>query len=120
MAGWQRLPLLLYGIFLLLTGLALHVVGAVALVLRVVLSPALPAPAWPARLLVISAGLILVAAVFAVLDLVVCLPRKRRRPDVMMDPPSAHQLTVVLTAFNDEQSIGPAVDDFRSHPLVRR
>jgi glycosyltransferase involved in cell wall biosynthesis len=27
---------------------------------------------------------------------------------------------VVLTAYNDEQSIGPAVHDFRAHPAVRR
>ncbi len=120
MVRWQRLPLLLYGILLLLAGLAIHLVGTIALVLTAALAPAVQAHAWPARLLVVSAALIVIALVFAVLDLVVLLPRKRQRPDVMMDPPSAHQLTVVLTAFNDEESIGPAVDDFRSHPLVRR
>ena len=29
-------------------------------------------------------------------------------------------MTAVLTAFNDEASIGQAVDDFAAHPLVRR
>ena len=48
------------------------------------------------------------------------LREKRQRHDVMVDPPAVRRLTVVLTAFDDEESIGPAVDDFRTHPLVRR
>jgi glycosyltransferase involved in cell wall biosynthesis len=50
----------------------------------------------------------------------VLVRKKRQRHDVMMEPPSVRSLTVVLTAFNDEESIGPAVDDFRAHPLVKR
>ncbi|MEO8130918.1 MAG: glycosyltransferase [Bryobacteraceae bacterium] len=37
-----------------------------------------------------------------------------------MDVPAIKQLTVVLTAYNDEQSIPAAVRDFRGHPLVKR
>ena len=54
------------------------------------------------------------------MDILVLLPRKRQRHDIMMKPPAVRYLTVVLTAFNDEASIGLAVDDFRTHPLVRR
>ena len=36
------------------------------------------------------------------------------------EPPGATDLTVVLTAYNDQESIGQAVADFRSHALVRR
>jgi glycosyltransferase involved in cell wall biosynthesis len=34
--------------------------------------------------------------------------------------PRIVSLTVALTAYNDERSIGGAVQDFRAHPLVRR
>ena len=37
-----------------------------------------------------------------------------------MDPPANTDLTVVLTAYNDEPSIGMAVEDFRRHPKVKR
>jgi glycosyltransferase involved in cell wall biosynthesis len=37
-----------------------------------------------------------------------------------MDVIANRGLTVALTAYNDEESIGPAVSDFLSHPAVRR
>ena len=119
MPRWRRLPLLLYGIILVMVALAIHLVGTMALVVAAVV-PRLPSPAWPAQLLVVSGGLLLVASALAAMDLMVLLPRKRERHDVMMDPPVTRDLTVVLTAYNDEASVGPAVDEFRSHPLVRR
>ena len=35
-------------------------------------------------------------------------------------PTPARQVTVALTAYNDEKSIQAAVEDFRAHPRVRR
>lgn len=119
MPGWRRLPLLLYGIILVMVALAIHLVGTIALVVAAV-APRVPSPGWAAQLLVISGGLVLVASALAALDLMVLLPGKRERHDVKMDPPPTRDLTVVLTAYNDEASVGPAVDEFRSHPLVRR
>ena len=40
--------------------------------------------------------------------------------DVVWDPPATLDLTVVLTAYNDELSIRPAVEDFLRHPKVKR
>ena len=58
--------------------------------------------------------------ILAALDLSVSLPAKRmnsrRRPRSGFD----RHVVVALTAYNDEQSIGEAVADFRNHPLVRR
>lgn len=119
MPRWRRLPLLLYGIILVMVALAIHLVGTIALVVAAV-APRVPSPGWAAQLLVISGGLVLVASALAALDLMVLLPGKRERHDVKMDPPPTRDLTVVLTAYNDEASVGPAVDEFRSHPLVRR
>ena len=44
----------------------------------------------------------------------------RRVKSVRNDPPRNPFLTVALTAYNDESSIGAAVKDFLGHPLVRR
>jgi uncharacterized protein with PIN domain len=121
----RRLPLLLYGILLVLLASAIQVAGTISLAVAATIGtdtigPDAGAPHWPARLLVVSGALILVACALAAVDLLVLLPGKRQRHEVMMDPPVDPRLTVVLTAFNDETSIGPAVDEFRAHVLVER
>jgi len=56
------------------------------------------------------------------LELFVLLPRKRafQQEFVRWSPLPSTDVTVVLTAYNDEASIGLAVADFRAHPKVRR
>ncbi len=63
----------------------------------------------------VLAGLVLVA-----LDLFVVAPRQRAGREVVYAEPANKQLTVVLTAYNDEESIGDAVRDFLGHPRTRR
>lgn len=63
----------------------------------------------------IITGVLLVAA-----ELVFQLPKKRAHRRVVADAIQNRDLTVILTAYNDELSIGPAVADFLVHPLVRR
>jgi Glycosyl transferase family 2 len=46
--------------------------------------------------------------------------RLRSLKSIRNDPPTNLRLTVALTAYNDERSIGGAVRDFRAHPLVER
>ena len=53
-------------------------------------------------------------------DLIRNVTRIRHAKFVRNDPPANRFLTVALTAYNDERSIGGAVRDFRAHPLVRR
>lgn len=53
-------------------------------------------------------------------DLFRNVTRIRQAKWVRNDPPDNRSLTVALTAYNDERSIGGAVRDFRAHPLVRR
>lgn len=53
-------------------------------------------------------------------DLLFLFGFKRRHNRVRADDLAHRGLTVALTAYNDEESIGPAVADFLSHPLVRR
>lgn len=53
-------------------------------------------------------------------DLCTKVNRIRRFKFVRNSPPQVPFLTVALTAYNDERSIGAAVRDFRAHPLVHR
>jgi len=62
----------------------------------------------------------MLALAMALTDLFVLLPVKRRKSVVRNTPPPSPFVTVALTAYNDEQSIGAAVEDFIKHPLVRR
>ncbi len=49
-----------------------------------------------------------------------CPPAPPRTPEIFDEPASGLEMTVVLTAYNDEASIGEAVDDFPDHPLAKR
>jgi Glycosyl transferase family 2 len=53
-------------------------------------------------------------------DLFRNVSRIRQMKFVRNDPPAHRFLTVALTAYNDERSIGGAVKDFQAHPLVKR
>ncbi|HYZ64944.1 MAG TPA: glycosyltransferase family 2 protein [Acetobacteraceae bacterium] len=63
---------------------------------------------------------IVLGLALALLDLFVLLKAKRSllRHDVRYDPAANPRVVVALTAYDDEASIGEAVRDFRSHPLV--
>jgi glycosyl transferase family 2 len=63
---------------------------------------------------------VLVGGFLVAAELIFQLPRKRANRRVVVDTIRNRELTVVLTAYNDEMSIGPAVADFLSHPLVKR
>jgi glycosyltransferase involved in cell wall biosynthesis len=58
--------------------------------------------------------------IFILIDLFLLLGERRRRDVVRFSPVADPHMTVALTAYNDEDSIGPAVRDFAAHPLVRR
>jgi hypothetical protein len=66
-------------------------------------------------------GIPLVAGITLICrDLFLNVRRLRHMKSVRHDPPGNCRLTVALTAYNDERSIGDAVRDFRAHPLVQR
>lgn len=58
---------------------------------------------------------------FAILlDILFLYPRRRRGHFLSNQEVDTSEITVVLTAYNDEESIGSAVTDFLNHPLVKR
>lgn len=115
-----RFPALLYGVLLMLTGMGVYLLGVATRFVCIFLDPhghllgLLHHVVWYSGVPVVG-GLLL-----ALFEFVVLLPGKRRRLAVAWDPPANPDMTVVLTAYNDEPSIGLAVEDFRAHPRVRR
>jgi hypothetical protein len=117
--GAVSAPLLLYGVLLGLCGFLLFGAGSAAdIALR--LTAAEQHPEWCRSVYLWSGLAVWAGAALSAIDLFVLLPVKRRHHSVIWDPPQNRSLTVMLTAYNDEQSIGLAVRDFLSHPMVRR
>ena len=81
-------------------------------------------PPWFRRMneaLIWYSGIPLVAGVLLISwDLFRNVTRLRDAKSVRNNPIQNLFLTVTLTAYNDEKSIGGAVKDFLAHPLVRR
>jgi hypothetical protein len=115
----RSVPCLLYGVLLALAGITVFVLLAGSDVILALLLGRWPAQSSHSAYLATGMA-VWVGIVLALIDLFLFLPKKRREPLVRFDPPAGSDLTVVLTAYNDQESIGQAVTDFRSHALVRR
>lgn len=114
-------PLFFFGALLGLSGLALYGAGIVFSVVRLLLRLEEPFRMWNESLIWYSGLPTTAGALLACLDIALLLPAKRRRSHHrVIDRVHDKTVVVVLTAYNDEDSIGGAVADFRAHPLVRR
>ncbi len=118
--GILSIPFLLYGIYLCCIGLAMYLLGVALVLPRYLIGPYQQLTAV-SEWLVWYSGLPLVAGlVLSLFDVLVLFNRKRTENGLRTTPLAADQVTVALTAYNDEVSIADAVRDFRSHPKVRR
>lgn len=114
-----RLPLAMYGTLLVAIGLAAYLAGVLLSIPRILLGLAGLRPLNEA--LVWYSGLpVLIGLCCGMFDLIVLLPGKRGRDGVMNVPLLGDRVTVTLTAYNDEEAIGPSVTEFLAHPRVRR
>lgn len=119
---WQLPAVGLSGVLLVLIGQAMYGAAIVLSLLRIPLffakdtAKVVAAILWWSGL-PSSLGLLLI-----LVDLLFLLPRKRRRLERRIESNGCNpsRLTIALTAFNDEQSIGTSVKDFLLHPLVTR
>jgi hypothetical protein len=118
-----HMPLFLWGVLLLLVGLGCYGVAILLAIVR------LPFAFWYRELLVGPIQNLLwysgipstLGAILVLADLFVFLPFKRLGPrSPECKDFDARYYTVVLTAYNDEESIYDAVKDFKSHPAVKR
>ena len=115
------LPLFFFGTLLVISGLAVYFVGILFSVVRLILHLGEPFRTWNAAIVWYSGIPSTVGLGLVGLDLALLLPAKRRHSlSKALEPVGHGKVVVALTAYNDEESIGQAVVDFRSHPLVRR
>lgn len=116
----RHVPLLLYGVLCFCLGIAMYLFGVLLVFPRYLLglnAVLEPVAAW----MVWYSGIPIVAGLaLALVDLLYFLERKKPDVPVRYSPVESRYVTVALTAYNDEDSIGPAVRDFLGHPLVRR
>jgi cellulose synthase/poly-beta-1,6-N-acetylglucosamine synthase-like glycosyltransferase len=116
----KQFPLFFVGSILVLLGVTLYFGGIVFSLIRLILHLGQPFRRWNEAIIWYSGIPSTLGLVLAVLDLVFLLPGKRKRSrEERLEPVPNRQVVVALTAYNDEQSIGEAVADFRNHPLVR-
>ena len=116
----SRFPALLFGLLIMAAGIGVYFLGIIIGSFHFFLDPH---NQWRrvVELIVWYSGIPVVVGLALILgDLFLLLPQKRTRGSVDWSPPSNCDLTVVLTAYNDEASIGASVEDFRSHPKVKR
>lgn len=116
----KREKLALYGLIMSIFGVAAYLIGVlIALPRRLLMHGDLmlhinEAIVW------YSGVPVLIGLTLIFVDLFVLFPKKRTNGFIIHDPLNTKFVTVVLTAYNDEGSIKAAVQDFQSHPLVKR
>lgn len=119
--GIEQLPFFYWGLWALLFGLGIYF-GAIFLsILRLALLQQNLFVGVITKLLWISGLPSTIGVILIAIDLAACFPQKRRGVrHVSLPLVEKSLITVALTAYNDELSIALAVDDFLSHPLVKR
>lgn len=117
----KREKLALYGVILICIGIAMYASGVVLAVPRRLLAPDHETLRLLNEKLVWYSGFpFLTGFALTLFDLFALYPTKRINEYIMHEPAPSEKITAVLTAYNDELSIGDAVRDFLAHPLVQR
>jgi hypothetical protein len=115
----RHVPFLLYGVLLLFAGLLGFVFGASLGIPRILLSiPKLIAVQQ--EIIWFSGVPIVLGLALALADVLLFFDAKRFGTPMRVMPVTNRGVTVALTAYNDEESIAPAVADFLKYPEVRR
>jgi hypothetical protein len=113
-------PLFFFGALAWLLGLVAYFVGILFSVLRLLLQLGEPFRTWNELVVWYSGIPCTLGIILAAADLILLFPAKRRRSRVgILGPVRDRRVVVALTAYNDAESIGPAVEDFIAHPTVR-
>jgi glycosyltransferase involved in cell wall biosynthesis len=117
-------PFLLWGVLLVILGFALYLFGNLISILRLLLQLGPAFYQWNQDVIWYSGIPTTLGLLLCGIDLIFMLGRKRQSPrwveGVESEETLDSQVTVVLTAYNDEDGIGVAVRDFREHPSVKR
>ena len=118
--GIVAFPSMMYGLLLTIVGFMLYFFGAIFGYVTFLIHPQHRFLIFSKNTIWYSGIPVTVGMILILFDLFVLLPRKHTRVKVQWEPPVNSDLTVALTAYNDESSIAMAVEDFLSHPKVKR
>ena len=117
-------PFLLWGVLLVILGFALYLLGNLLSIVRLLLQLGPAYDQWNQDVIWYSGIPTTLGLLLCGIDLLFMLGRKRQSPRWVEGTESGErlesQVTVVLTAYNDEDSVALAVNDFREHPAVKR
>jgi hypothetical protein len=103
-------PLFFFGTLLTLAGFALYFAAIAFSIVRLALGLGEPFRSWNVAMVWYSGVPTTVGVGLAALDLALLLPAKRRGSlRRIPEPVESRQVVVVLTAYNDEASIGQSV-----------
>ncbi len=109
----------MYGMLLACLGIAMYLFGVLLAIPRDLLGGGEQFLAFNEWIVWYSGMPLVLGLALALLDLFVFFGRKRSpRQEVRHERIADSHVVVALTAYDDEESIGDAVRDFRSHPLV--
>jgi hypothetical protein len=115
------LPFFFIGSLLVICGLSIYFAGILFSIVRLAFHLGAQAKRWNESIIWYSGMPTTLGLLFGALDLFLLLPVKRNRSKrTEIRPVTDRHVVVVLTAYNDEASIGQAVADFQSEPLVRQ
>ncbi|HET9524593.1 MAG TPA: glycosyltransferase family 2 protein [Pyrinomonadaceae bacterium] len=117
-------PFLLWGGLILILGLAIYLFGILLSIIRLLVPFGPGAVAWTEAIIWYSGVPTSFGLLLCLIDLIFMLGRKRKCPRWVEGNEGGEfktsPVTVVLTAYNDEDGIADAVTDFRGNPLVKR
>ncbi len=112
-------PFLLYGAIIFIFGISIYLIGVLLGIPRYILD--IPELLRIQEILVWYSGIpIVISLVLACIDFFLFFDIKRFEEPLRTIPIANKNVTVTLTARNDEASIGSAVSDFLAHPNVVR
>jgi hypothetical protein len=125
-AGIKRAspPFLLWGVVLVIIGLTAYLAGILFSLVRILLQLGPEVHKWNQEFIWYSGVPTTLGLLLCAIDLIFMLGKKRLHPRWVEGDESGEleksPVTVVLTAYNDEDSIADAVKDFNQHPFVKR
>ncbi|MFL9879122.1 glycosyltransferase [Herbaspirillum rhizosphaerae] len=114
----------LWGLMLIMLGIFGYLIGAIMGAIMAALRLFLPLSHHVKDVVEIiiwySATPVIFGVVLITIDLIFVVPSKRNRKKLRNEPIENTKITVVLTAYNDQESIGSSVRDFLENKLVQR
>ncbi|MEM6415994.1 MAG: glycosyltransferase family 2 protein [Pseudomonadota bacterium] len=113
-----RPPWLMIGVYMIAVGAVMYIAGVILIVPRFVFGLEAMLRPVAENLVWYSGAPVFFGLALALSDILIFFERKRAPRVYRDDPIDKEMVTVVLTAYNDEDSIGDAVRDFSSHPKV--